>query len=76
MGKYRNELRWADVGTVIKKENDIDKSNYRPVDILPSYPRTYDHLIYSLINEITENDLTIFCCNFCNKYSSMYEQPW
>ena len=73
MGKYPNELKWADVGPVIKKGNDIDKSNYRPVDILPSYPRTYDHLNYSLINEITEND---FCCDFCNKYSSMCEQPW
>ena len=48
---HRRKVSWPikkeDVSTVFKKGNYNDKTNYRPVSILPSLSKIYDRLIYN-----------------------------
>ena len=56
---------------VFIKGNHNDKTNYRPVSILPSLSKTYERLIYNQINQTTENALLKFQCGFCKRYSML-----
>ena len=71
-GKFPDQLKKADVSPVFKKGNHNDKTNYRPVSILPSLSKVYERLIYNQINHITENALSIFQCGFRKKHSTQY----
>ena len=69
-GKFPDQLKKADVSPVFKKGNHNDKTNYRPVSILPSLSKIYERLIYNQINHMTENALSIFQCDFRKKSST------
>ena len=71
-GKFPDQLKKADVSLVFKKGNHNDKTNYRPVSILPSLSKIYERLIYNQINHMTENALSIFQCGFRKKYSTQH----
>ena len=71
-GKFPDQLKKADVSPVFKKGNHNDKTNYRPVSILPSLSKIYERLIYNQINHMTENALSIFQCGFRKKYSTQH----
>ena len=58
-GKFPDQLKKADVSPVFKKGNHNDKTNYRPVSILPSLSKIYERLIYNQINQITENTFSV-----------------
>ena len=45
--KFPDQLKQADVSPIFKKGNHNDKTNYRPVSILPSLSKTYERLIYN-----------------------------
>ena len=71
-GKFLDQLKKADVSPVFKKGNHNDKTNYRPVSILPLLSKIYERLIYNQINQMTENALSIFQCGFRKKYSTQH----
>ena len=70
--KFPDQLKKADVSPVFKKGNHNDKTNYRPVSILPSLSKIYERLIYTQINQTTQNALSIFQCGFRKKYSTQH----
>ena len=44
-GKFPDQLKKADFSPVFKKGNCNDKTKYRPVSILPSLSKIYEHVI-------------------------------
>ena len=71
-GKFPDRSKNAGVSPVFKKGSHNDKTNYRPVSILPSLSKIYKRLIYNQINQVTENALSIFQCCFRKKYSTQH----
>ena len=69
--KWIIEGKLPDQLNVFIKGNHNDKTNYRPVSILPSLSKTYERLIYNQINQTTENALSKFQCGFCKRYSML-----
>ena len=45
-GSFPNSLKCANVRPVYKKVDYFDKSNYRPVSILPLLSKVYERVIY------------------------------
>ena len=45
-GLFRNELKLADVSPVLKKDDDLNKENYRPVIILPHMSKVFEIIFY------------------------------
>ena len=41
----------------LKKDDPLDKSNYRPVSILPFISKVFERLIYNQLSEYTESYL-------------------
>ena len=51
----------ADISLVFKKGNHDDKTNYRPVSILPSLSKIYDRLIFNQITQWQEISKSFDC---------------
>ena len=43
---FPEQLKWADVKPVFKKNSRTDKENYRPVSILPNISKIYERCLY------------------------------
>ena len=51
-GHFPCKLKFEDVSSVFKKGCKADKSNYRPVSILPVISKMYERLIFYQLNLI------------------------
>ena len=56
---FPDELELADIVLVFKKEDQIDKTNYRPVSLLPLILKIFEKVLYQQIED------------FANKISSL-----
>ena len=72
IGKFPNELKHADVIPVHKKNDKSDKTNYRPVSILPNISKIYEKIIYNQLYEYFHDKLFPSQCGFRKGYSSQH----
>ena len=56
-GNFPENSKMANVTPVFKKEDPLDKSNYRPVSILPLLSKVYERVIYIQLSEYSNNFL-------------------
>ena len=56
-GNFPDSIKMANVTPVFKKEDPLDKSNYRPVSILPLLSKVYERVIYIQLSEYSNNFL-------------------
>ena len=42
--KFPNELKIADITPIFKKEDRLDKTNYRPISILPTVSKNFERI--------------------------------
>ena len=45
--KFPNELKIADIAPIFKKENLLDKTNYRPISILPTVSKIFERILFN-----------------------------
>ena len=64
MCTFPSKLKLADVSPLHKKGVRMDKSNYRPVSILPAISKIYERVLCTQMNCFTENILSKFQCGF------------
>ena len=63
-GYFPDSLKLANVAPVFKKEDRLDKSNYRPVSILPLLSKVYEKVIYNQLPDYSDNFLNNILCGF------------
>ena len=63
-GIFTTKMKNADVSPVFKKGGHLNKSNYRPVSILPSDSKIFEKLMFSQINNFIDPYLSIYQCGF------------
>ena len=49
-GEFPTNLKTADVTPVFKKNNPLNKENYRPVSVLPAISKVFEKLMQNQIN--------------------------
>ena len=57
-------LKQANVSAVFKKDNPLDKENYRPVSILPLLSKAYEKLLYNSLFDHEENIFNVILRGF------------
>ena len=68
-GTFPIRLKNADVSPIFKKGDLLDKTNYRPVSILPALSKIFEKLLFSQINNFMDSKLSMHQCGF-RKYMS------
>ena len=69
-GEFPQEFKNADIIPVHKKKEKSDKTNYRPVSILPNLSKIYGKLIYDQLYDYFDKILLPSQCEFLQGYSS------
>ena len=66
---FPEQLKYADVKPVFKKDSRTDKKNYRPISILPNVSRNYERCINKQLEEYFQALLSKYQCDFRKVYS-------
>ena len=68
--KFPHCLKQAKVIPAFKKEEKLDKSNYRPVSILPVISKIYERLMYDRMYKYFDQIFPKFQCGFRKRFST------
>ena len=69
-GSFPDELKLADITPIFKKDNPLDKKNYRPISVLPVVSKLFERIIHKQINAYIDNFLSPYLCGFRKGYST------
>ena len=69
---FPNNLKLADISPVHKKGDRTDKTNYRPVSILPAISKIFEKLFFYQIDNFMETKLSMHQCGFRKGYSAQH----
>ena len=61
---FPDKLKSAEVITVHKKNETTDKTNYRPVSLLPTLSKIYERIMYKQMSEYINKYLSDYLCGF------------
>ena len=71
-GNFPDSLKMANVTPVFKKEDPLDKSNYRSVSTLPLLSKVYERVICNQLSEYSSNFLNEILCGFRIAHSTQH----
>ena len=61
---FPEQLKYADIKPVFKKDSRTDKKNYRPISILPNVSKNYERCINKQLEEYFQALLSKYQCDF------------
>ena len=67
-GEFSDKLKTAGITLAFKKGKKHNKSNYRPIGILPIRTKVYEKCLYKQIENYKENILSNFQCGFRKRF--------
>ena len=67
--KFPNELKIASITPKFKKEDPLDKTNYRPISILPTVPKIFQGILFNQLQRFSNKLLSPLLCGFRKGYS-------
>ena len=70
--KFRKELKIADITPIFKKEDPLDKSNYRPISILPTVSKIFQRILFNQLQRFSNKLLLPLLCGFRKGCSTQY----
>ena len=59
---FPSDLKYANIAPHYKKDDNTDKSNYRPISILPSISKIFERLMFKQITTYVSNLLSPYLC--------------
>ena len=64
MDVFQTKLKAAEVTPTFKKNDDLDKENYRPVNVLPHVSKITERVMYIQIENFMEDKLSKLLTGF------------
>ena len=71
-GLFPNGLKLVDVSSVFKKDDDLNKENYRPAIILSHMSKVFERIFYKQIDRFMTSKFSPFLCGFRKNRNSQY----
>ena len=71
-GCFPDELKAAEVSPTFKKNDDLEKENYRPVSVLPHMSKVFERIMYTQIESFMEYKLSELLTGFRKNRSTQY----
>ena len=71
-GVFADDLKLADITPIFKKEDSLNKENYRPVSILPHLSKVFERILYKQIDSFMKNKFSPYLCGFRKNHNAQY----
>ena len=72
LGIFPSSMKLANITPVFKKDDRTDKSNYRPISILPNLSKVFEKCIYNQLSIFFEKVLSKYQCGFRKGFSAQH----
>ena len=72
LSSFPDELKLAEIVPAHKKKSTTDKSNYRPISLLPVVSKVFERIIIKQIQPFVDSILSKYLCGFRKNYSCQY----
>ena len=69
-GCFPNQLKLAEVTPVFKKEDELNKENYRPVSVLSHASKIFERIVFNQMNLFFESKFSPQLTGFRKNYST------
>ena len=69
---FRDELKMAYIVPFLKKNDVNDKTNYRPISLLPLISKIFENVLYQQIEDFANEILSPRLCGFRKEYSTQH----
>ena len=69
-GTFSDSLKLADITPVFKKKDPLNKTNYRPVSVLPIVSKLFEKIMQKQINGFISNYLSPYLCGYWKDYNT------
>ena len=70
--KFPKELKIADITGILKKQDLLDKTNYRPISILPTVSKIFQRIFFNQLKRLSNKLISPLLCGFRKGYSNQY----
>ena len=70
IGSFPDKLKLADIALVFKKNNTLEKENYRPVSVLPVVSKIFERIMQKQVTPFTEKRLSLYLCGHKKGFST------
>ena len=70
--KFPNELKIADITPIFEKEDPLDKTNYRPISILPTVSKIFERILFNQLQRFSNKFISPLLCGFRKGYSTQH----
>ena len=71
-GEFPDSQKLANVTPIFKKGDPLNKTNYRPVSVLPLISKVIEKIIYNQVSEYMQQYLNSLLCGFREGYSTQH----
>ena len=69
-GNFPDKLKLADITPVFKKNNPLEKANYRPVSVLPVVSKIFERIMEKQVTPFTEKLLSLYLYGYGKDFST------
>ena len=69
---FPENLKLSDIVPVFKKLDPTDKTNFRPVSVLPLLSKVFEKIMYDQLYEYAETFLNKLLCGFRKAHSTQH----
>ena len=70
--KFPKELKIADTTPIFKKDDPLDKANYRSIRILPTISKIFERILFNQLQRFSNKFLSSLLCGFRKGHSTQY----
>ena len=67
---FPDDLKLAEISSIFKKNDDLDKENCRPVSVLFNVSKVFERIIYSQIDAFMQDKLSNLLTGFRKNHST------
>ena len=69
---FPQNLKLADITPVYKKNDPLDKTNYRPVNVLPVVSKIFERIMQKQINDFIISFLSPYLCGYRKVFNTQH----
>ena len=69
---FPEELKLANVVPVLKKDDPLNKKNYRPISLLPIFSKVFEKILFEQITSFFNDKFSTLLCGFRKGFSTQH----